>query len=155
MKYADSIHDDSYQLGLEFQDYVIDELRERFGIMIQAYSSKSYQYERGENPQGWEIKLDNRCTDSKRLSIEVAEKTKKDDAAPWIPSGICRDDNTLFYIQGNKARFYLFMKKHLCMIHKRESTNVEEKHGTIKTFYISFKLADEIGICVECRGHDG
>lgn len=145
MNYPDSLHVDPFQMGLEFQDFVMDRLRERYGLVFQMYGSRKYQFEKGESPQGAEIKLDQRCSETGRLSIEVAEKSNRS-VTTWTPSGIMRDDNTMFYIQGNEETFFMFFKKHLQLIYNKQSPEVTEKHGTIKTFYIGFDRARDIGL---------
>ena len=48
---------DKFEAGLEYQDYVSDELR-KAGLFLGAYSSRKYQQERGESASGIEIKHD-------------------------------------------------------------------------------------------------
>ena len=62
-------------------------------IILQNMSSQKYQFNIGENLQGFEIKLDTRCTETGRMSIEVAEKSRAD-STKWTPSGIYREDNS-------------------------------------------------------------
>jgi hypothetical protein len=38
-------HKDSFEIGLEFQDYIITLIIKDYGIVIQPYSSKKYQFE--------------------------------------------------------------------------------------------------------------
>ena len=139
MNYPDCPDPNSFENGLEFQDYVIDALR-GLGIIVQTYASKSYQYRKGESAQGVEIKLDSRCTETGRLSIEIAEKTT-DLNKPWIPSGIYRSDNTWLYVQGNRHIVFVFPKNVLLMLHK--SGKYEEAETlTVKKFYLPMKLAE-------------
>lgn len=164
----------SYQDGLEFQDFVCDQLLE-YAIVLQNLASKKYQFKVGENLQGFEIKYDDyacACTKHPRidccpaasyperieddgtvipprlrppkLSIEVAEKSRDDPALQWTPSGILRNDNSWLYIQGNYHVLYIFAKRFLLNYYekkKNESNFIVEKHGTIKTFYISNETA--------------
>jgi len=51
-----------------------------------------------------------------QLSIEIAEKTKADNAK-FVPSGIYRNDNSWLYIQGNFKTFWIFSKKLLILLH--------------------------------------
>ena len=71
VKYPTAPRSDSFEIGLEFQDFVTRKLAAT-GLYIQNYGSKKYQYEYGENQQGFEIKYDELCTKTYRLSIEVA-----------------------------------------------------------------------------------
>jgi hypothetical protein len=129
----------SFEDGLEFQDWAVDRLFE-IGIMVQTYSSSKHQFQRGESRQGVEIKLDNWCTRSKRLSIEIAEKSRADMPA-WTPSGICRDDNTWLYVQGNYEMLFVFAKRSLLFLNELREMGVygyevHEEYGTLRAFYL-------------------
>lgn len=131
---------DSLEKGLAFQDFVCIQLAKR-NIVLQNIGSKKYQFEVGENLQGFEIKLDRRCTDTQRLSIEVAEKTSRD-VLFWTPSGICREDNSIVYIQGNYDCFWVFMKNWLVRYYAQKQPVVEEFNGTIQRFFLPVHEAD-------------
>ena len=139
-KYPHSPISDSLERGLSFQDFVCIELAKQH-IILQNIASKKWQFDVGENLQGFEIKLDNVCTSSRRLSIEVAEKTSRD-VSFWTPSGIMRDDNSILYIQGNYQSFWMFSKKWLRRWLKEKQPQIEESHGTIKKFYLGNEIAD-------------
>ena len=147
IKYAkhNSGRNDSFGDGVEFQDFVCDLLAKKINLIIQNYSSKYFQWNHGENRQGMEIKLDNRCTDTKRLSIEIAEKANGDNLN-FVPSGIYRDDNSYLYIVGNRTLIYIFAINFLQRLHKTgkyiEATHPPEK-PTIKKFYLPFEEADK------------
>jgi len=145
-KYPNCPDPDSFQTGLEFQDFVCMQLAKQ-GIVLQNLASKRMQFEVGENLQGFEIKLDRRCTESNRLSIEVAEKSRAD-MPNWTPSGIYRNDNTWLYIQGNYEVLYVFDVKLLRRQHERlrlkANWKPDEKHGTVRTFYLSLADADRV-----------
>jgi hypothetical protein len=105
-------HKDSFEIGLEFQDYIITLLIKDHGIVIQPYSSKKYQFEIGESLQGYEIKYDARstgdcthgyCKATNNVAIEVDEKTNANNEN-WVKSGIFREDNTTHYLIGNYHR---------------------------------------------------
>lgn len=140
--YPDSVHSDGLEVGAQFLDFVMETLQKR-GVILQPYTSKKNQYSLGESLQGWEVKLDSRFTDTKRLSIEIAEKTKADNKS-WIPSGIYRRDNTWLYIQGNYECFYIFMKKFLVSLHKTGRYK-EDEIPTLKKYYLPITDADKYG----------
>jgi hypothetical protein len=133
---------DPLEKGLAFQDFVCIQLAKRH-IVLQNIGSKKYQFEVGENLQGFEIKLDTRCTDTGRLSIEVAEKTTRD-VSVWTPSGICRSDNSIVYIQGNYDCFWVFMKNWLLRYfeNSQPKPDVTEFNGTIRRFFLPISVAD-------------
>jgi hypothetical protein len=138
--YKDSPRPETLELGLKFQDFVCTELAKQ-NIILQNMCSKKYQHTIGENLQGFEIKFDGRCTDTRRLSIEVAEKTSKESPV-WTPSGILRNDNSWIYIQGNYEVFFVFSKKWLVRAYRLKIEEITEFNGTIKRFFIPFDLAE-------------
>jgi hypothetical protein len=140
MNYPDAKHADTFQMGMEFQDFVCIELA-REGIILQNLVSKKHQFETGENLQGFEIKLDNRCTETGRLSIEIAEKSRAD-VNGWTPSGICRKDNTWLYVHGNYDALWVFGVKFLQQFLRDYKPQIHEL-PTIKKFYLPIPQADK------------
>lgn len=152
-RYPDSKNPYSTKEGLEFQDFIADELF-TLGIIIQNYSSKKYQLTVGENRQGVEIKLDNRCTETGRMSIEIAEKSK---ASNWefVPSGIYRRDNTILYIQGNYNLYAIFSKKFLISLHKKDIYEEHESprnNPTVRAFFLPLPAVEKYAIKVVKKG---
>ena len=139
-------HENSFEVGNSFQDFVCLELSKR-NIVIQNINSKKFQFETGENLQGFEIKYDARCTGDNntiatgRLSIEIAEKTKAENLN-YVPSGIYRDDNSWLYIQGNYMQFWVFGKKILRLLHDTGRYK-EHELPTVRKFYLPLKDADK------------
>lgn len=128
-----------YSEGVEFQDFVCAELA-KYGIILQNFSSKRFQLACGENIQGFEIKLDKRCHETGRLSIEIAEKSNA--ANPdWVPSGIYRNDNCWLYIQGNHHQLFIFPKNRLIHFHERQRPEEFESYGTVRKFYVYLNMA--------------
>ena len=140
--YPDSQHSDPLQVGAEFLDFVTVTLHAR-GLYLQPFTSKKYQYNKGESLQGWEVKLDQRLSDTHRLSIEIAEKTRSANAI-WVPSGIYRNDNTWLYIQGNYDAFYIFLKRFLIQLHQCKRYT-EHEIPTVRKFYLPVADADRYG----------
>lgn len=142
--YPDSKNGNAFHDGMEFQDWIVHEFG-KIGFYIQLHASKRYQFDRGESVQRVEIKLDNRCTDTGRISIEVGERTALD--KQWVKSGIYRNDNSIFYVVGNYQRAYLFDKRVLLRYHmEKRGGQYEEGPATIRKFYIPFAEADELCI---------
>lgn len=142
--YRDAPRQSVFQDGLEFQDFVCESLS-KYGIILQNLASRKYQYTVGENLQGFEIKLDQRCTETNRLSIEVAERSRNDSSLTWSDSGIMRKDNSWLYIQGNRKILFIFTKVGLVAWYRMRvrPEDVSEKYGTIKTFYLPMEIARE------------
>jgi len=149
-RYPDSKNPNSIQDGLEFQDFVMETLAKEHGIYIQNYSSKKYQLNKGENIQRFEIKLDMRCTETRRLSIEIAERTALD--RPWVNSGIYAN-KSFFYVHGNFECFWIFITSFLQQLEKvkqeEEYKYQHKEETTIKAFYLPIEDANKYGIVVE------
>ncbi len=122
--YPDCKDTKSYQSGLEFQDFVVDFLREQLGIVITNYQSQKFQFGVGENKQGIEIKLDRDILRTNNVSIEIAEKARADNPE-YVPSGIYRSDNSWLYIQGNWDIIFIFSKNILSLLHKSNRYKVD------------------------------
>jgi hypothetical protein len=149
MKYnsENSGHNDSLEVGNTFEDFVCIELAKQ-NIILQNIHSKKFQYETGENLQGFEIKYDARsmgCNGTKatgNVSIEVAEKTRKENKN-FVPSGIYRGDNAWLYITGNYLAFWIFSVKILRGLHNTGKYKEWEPRPTIRTFLIPISVADK------------
>lgn len=139
-------HMDSFEVGTSFQDFVCIVFAKQ-NIILQNISSKKYQYNVGENLQGFEIKYDARCTGDMntkatgQLSIEIAEKSKSENLY-YVDSGIYREDNSWLYIHGNYMMFWVFSKKFLIGLHKTGKYK-EHELPTIKKFYLPIDVADK------------
>ena len=141
--YPDGDRSTLFEEALEFQDFVVDLFLKEIGIPISNYSSRYFQFNKGENPQGIEIKLDKRILETGNVSIEVAEKSRAD-LENWTPSGIMRNDNTWLYVQGNKEIVFIFSKKILKGIYEaRYKDKVWMPKKTIKTFLMPITDAEK------------
>lgn len=147
---GNSIHQDSLETGLQFQDFISEKFPEIMGFNISIFQSKKYQIEKGESLQGIEIKYDARSTGdctyyknkaTNNVGIEVFEKTNKDKKM-WTESGILRDDNTWLYVVGNYHQAWLFSKKRLVELYKANRYDVRQTLPTIKTMLMPISQAD-------------
>lgn len=102
----------------QFQDFVMEKLATH-GIFIQCYTSKKKQYDEGESPSGFEIKLDRELVNTSNVYIETHEKARPRDG-DYAPSGIYRPDNSWLYLIGNRSALFIFGKRNLQALHKRE-----------------------------------
>ena len=105
------------QKGLEYQDFVTDVLINELGIALSSYSSTKYQYTKGENKQGFEIKFDDKYKDTGNIYIEIAEKSNAVNLN-FVNSGIFRNDNTWLYLIGNYNEIFIFSKNHLKLMYE-------------------------------------
>lgn len=142
--YPDSKHADALAVGENYQDFVASVLRDRLGIVLHFLCTRQEQYDIGETKEGYEIKLDQWCTTTGRLSIEVGEKTRVD-LPIFTPSGIMRNDNTVFYVQGNRARIWVFRKALLQHIYQVGGYPIiANRPPTIQKFYLPLARANTL-----------
>lgn len=143
-------HEDSFEIGLEFQDFVMIKLIELMGFNISYFQSKKYQFQYGESLQGIEIKYDARCTGdctyyknnpTGNVVIECFEKTHKDNPK-WIPSGILRNDNTWLYVVGNHDQIWIFSKKRLKNLYDANRYGCTQTLDTVKNMLMPISHAD-------------
>lgn len=113
--------------ALEYQDFVADKLYE-IGIPLNCYSSKKYQYGKGESRTGIKIKFDDQRKRTGNLYIEYAEKSNPNNKI-YIPSGIERKDNTWLYVIGDYDIIYILAKNWLQQIKNLKDT----RHVTTPT----------------------
>ena len=110
---------EKFEAGCEYQDFVSDILRIKLGLFVGPYSSRKYQYEKGESQAGIEIKHDMQIQKYKNIFIETAEKTDANNSN-WIPSGIYRSDNGWLYVIGDYHELFIFSKFQLRKIVESE-----------------------------------
>lgn len=106
---------DELEESLMYQDFIADELLTQLGWCINLYTSKQYQYNKGESRAGVEIKYDKKMATTGNLYIETHERHSTD--KKFVTSGINRQDNTTFYLIGDNNVAYIFVKaqlKYLC-----------------------------------------
>lgn len=135
---------EKFEQGLEYQDFVAVELIEQLGIPLSFFGSKKYQYNKGENKQGIEIKFDNNLEVTGNLFIEFAEKSNADNSE-FIPSGILRKDNTWLYLIGNYNEIFIFDIKTLRRMYVSKK-HKEVEIPTSKGFLLKRETAEEWAI---------
>ena len=149
-RYPNAPRPDTIEAGNTFEDFVCDQLSE-MGINLRTYKSRDFQFEKGENKIGWEIKLDKEHIKHGHLSIEIAERTRNDPYLKWTNSGIFRNDNSWLYIQGNNKLFWILFKPTLIYFYRNNHPATQEKFGTIRTFYLDYSDADKLGKRINCE----
>jgi len=149
-------HKDSMEVGHMFQDFIIEQFIIKYGIAISIYSSKHYQFKKGESRQGFEVKYDARstgdsthvkCTPTNNVAIELYEKTNAFNKE-WVKSGILREDNTMFYIIGNYHKAWWIEKRILQEVYKTNKYPVLETKDTLKSLLIPIEMMDNFSIDV-------
>ena len=106
MVLLDEKYEECLEAGLEYQDYVAEQLYNH-GIPLMTYSSQKYQFLRGENKAGIEIKLDRKFRETGNFYVEIAEKRNCNNDV-YVPSGIFRNDNTWLYVIGDYEDIFVF-----------------------------------------------
>jgi hypothetical protein len=142
---------DTLDEGQKYQEFVKRVLNP-WGIVHHHFQDKKQQYAFGENRQGHEIKLDERCFSyeperrrkkpTNRLSIEVQEKGLRTNME-WIDSGILCRDNSWLYIQGNYEIIFVFAKNWLRRVYNETIApeDIFEFNGTVRKFYLKLSHA--------------
>lgn len=144
MTYPDSKHLDPLQMGKLYQEIIRVVLSRRLRLELHFYDSQAEQYDLGESQEGMEIKLDAWCSKTGHLSIEVGEKTQAAQAH-FTPSGIMRQDNSSWYIQGDLKRCWAFKKAALQEFFKQARPPViEDNPPTIRKFYLPIREANRL-----------
>ena len=87
------------------------------GLSIGSYGSKRYQFEKGENRAGVEIKFDQRWRETGNLYIETDEKAHPSRPS-YTRSGIYRNDNSWLYVIGDRSKVFIFAKSTLQRVDK-------------------------------------
>lgn len=146
MLYPNSKHTDPLSLGRTYERTVTRQLARLYGIIVHVYENRRHQQLVGESQEGYEIKLDQHIPHTHRISIEVGEKARVR-ADPFVPSGILRDDNTLFYVQGFWDFCWLFHKSDLRQYYQQtHPIIISNDPPTIQKFYITLDLAHDLAL---------
>jgi hypothetical protein len=128
--------------GQQFQDYCALRIMERLHIPLVNLQSKEYQFEIGENLQGFEIKYDMNFKNTRNLWIEVAERISTN--KQYVNSGIFREDNSWLYCIGDYEVIYIFPKKHLQLMARSNKWHiVENRVKTSKGFLMPIRDAEK------------
>jgi len=90
--------------------------------------------------RGWEVKFDGTSEKTKRLSIEIAEKTCRDGVK--FPSGIFSSSNAVFYVQGHLTSTWVFYRAELIDYFNTTKPEVFSFNETVWKFYLPIQQAD-------------
>jgi hypothetical protein len=139
-RYPDSRNRRSIEDGDAFEQFVVD-VMSAHGMPLTRALDKANQFQYGDTLEGVEIKLDARSEDTKRLSIEVAERTALE--RPWVASGIFAASQATRYAHGCRAHFWVFPVRGLRAYYEQNRPpTIDTNPPTIRRFYLSFTLAD-------------
>lgn len=122
----------------KYEDFVISILC-RIGLPILMYHSQHFQYNFGENVNGFEIKFDGNIEKYGNLYIEISEKSNP--ANPnYIPSGIYRQNNSWLFIIGNYKQIHILSIEQLKLQHKTGNWK-ETEQPTSRGFLLKKQFA--------------
>ncbi len=93
-------------VGQAYEEFIVNNWLAFFPYPLNMHNGK-YEQLKGENTEGVEIKLDQICKRTKRLYIEIEEKSNADNER-MIQSGIQRNDNTVLFLIGDYEDAYIF-----------------------------------------------
>jgi hypothetical protein len=130
----ETYYNDQLEKAEEYQDFVTDRLWER-GLVVNQYTSKKYQWSKGESRGGIEIKYDYSSLTTSNLYIECEEKSHPDNDG-YVASGIYRDDNAWLYVIGNYDKIWVFAKTILVLMHKSKAYREVEANTKTSIGYL-------------------
>jgi hypothetical protein len=126
--------------GKKYQDLVMWSLGKDPGITIRLYTSREFQMVVGESVEGYEIKYDGRRDSpwnaTRNDYVEVEERSHP--SYPFVPSGILRKDNSVWYCLGDYNRIFFFDKKELVTFFEQTHPHVITiPQGTSRGFLLT------------------
>lgn len=137
------------QAAFEFENYIEKLLKNQFNLDLKPFLTPEGQYKKGENELGIEIKNDTLIKKYGNVYIEYAEKSKGSNSS-FVKSGILKDDNSIYFLIGDKSKFWIFKKSRLIQIYREERQHLKDKK--ISKRGIKFKkIATSLGYVYPVR----
>ena len=124
MSYYDDTYKPQLEEAAEYQDFITDQLL-KHGITLNQYSSRKYQFNKGESASGIEVKHDKRMAETGNAYIEIAEKSNPN-MESYTKSGINRDDETWLFLIGNYEEALLMSKRQLKKLLRDKTDKFDE-----------------------------
>lgn len=146
--------------------YYIEKLQESFlfelyiytlflenGMDLNPYLTEEGQ-NTGENEKGVEIKNDTKYRTTNNVYIEYKEKSNVVNSE-FVNSGILKDDNTKFFLIGDKDKFWIFDKQQLVKLFNKEYLKNKKRmtlsqgirfasNPTSRGMLLSVQIADQL-----------
>lgn len=94
------------EVGQEFQVWVETEFK-KYGVDIGIFNDSEGQFS-GECKLGIEIKNDAKSLETGNTYFEIKERLKG--TGEWVDSGVCKEDNSKYYLIGYPEKYYIFVK---------------------------------------------
>ena len=111
----------------QYQDFIVNVLWDRFGLVFCQYTSEYYQARVGESKNGIEVKYQKAFTRSGNLWIEVEQKMHPDNHQ-YRAASIYNDDNAWLFVTGDYATVMIFAKKTLQLLYESKKFEVSENN---------------------------
>jgi len=102
------VRDENRRKEKSFESWIEKYIKERYGKSLGVHYSKTDQLDIGESDSKTEIKHNHKYSKTGNLFIEIDKLTKHGE---WIKSGIYREDNSRWYLIGDRNKFWLFKKE--------------------------------------------
>ena len=138
--WSDRIKSNYYKEKLQdsfiFENYIAEEISEKYGLDLGQYLTPEGQYELGENALGIEIKNDTLISKYGNVYIEYQEKSSASNYN-YVNSGILKIDNCVYLLIGTVEKYYIFKKDKLIEILNEEIENITK--GIMSSRDIVFK----------------
>jgi hypothetical protein len=129
-------------VGQKFQDHCAVQIMKNLNIPLVNLQSKEFQFEIGENLQGFEIKYDQNFVSTNNLYIETEHRVSPEQE--YYKGGIFREDNSWLYCIGNYEIIYIFPKNLLILLYNSGRYPVIENNlMTSKGFLLPKHDADK------------
>lgn len=106
-EYEERVYRPLLALGKTFERFATDIIREKLAFDVHVYGSREQQYAIGESAEGFEFKRDGKFRQYGTLWIETAEKANPVNSV-YAVSGIYRNNNTRYWVQGDEQTFWMF-----------------------------------------------
>ena len=100
------LYKDNLEAGQAYEQFIVGKWLNFFTDPLNMNEGKWAQLQ-GENAAGVEIKLDRNHRRTGNLYIETKEKSNPENA-DYFPSGIWRDDNTQWFLVGDRHEAFIF-----------------------------------------------
>jgi hypothetical protein len=137
------------QASFEFENYIEGYFRYHYNLELGPYITPEGQYYEGENELGIEIKNDTLIKKYGNIYIEYAEKSNAHNGN-FVRSGILKNDKSVYFLIGDKTKFWIFKKARLVEIFKEEYAL--HNQGLPSTRGIKFKqIPTSMGIAYPVR----
>ena len=131
------------QAAFEFENYIEKLLKDKYNLDLKPFLTPEGQYKKGENELGIEIKNDTLIKKYGNFYIEYAEKSKGSNTN-FVKSGVLKDDNSIYFLIGDKSEFWIFKKSKLMEIYREEKKNLKDKKASKREIKFK-KIATSLG----------